>query len=74
MRRSRWKQIVRQFPENGLKLLLENPANVRELLGLAAIDVAARIDFEAMRRVKTTFIGRDFRHAEVSRRATDRPA
>ena len=36
----------------------------RELLGLAALNVAARIDFDAMRRVKTTFIGRDFREEE----------
>src|SRR5438128_2631319 len=35
MRISRLRQIVRQFPENGLKLLLETPANVRELLALA---------------------------------------
>ncbi len=28
MRPARWKQIVRQFPENGMKLPLEPPANV----------------------------------------------
>ena len=34
MNQSRIEQIVRHFRENGLKLLLENPANARELLGL----------------------------------------
>jgi hypothetical protein len=29
-------EIVRRFAENGMKLLLEDPANVRDLLGLTA--------------------------------------
>jgi hypothetical protein len=31
-------ELVRQFKENGMKLMLEDPANVRDVLGL--LDVA----------------------------------
>ena len=34
MNRQRIAKMVRRFLENGIKLLLENPANVRDLLGL----------------------------------------
>jgi hypothetical protein len=36
--------LFRQFAENGMKLLLENPQNVRDLLALTAADVVQRID------------------------------
>src|SRR5262245_47056475 len=57
-------QIVRQFPENGMKLLLENSRNVRDLLVLAGADVVALIDFGRLTRVPTTFVQRDYRHVE----------
>lgn len=54
MPRRRDREIIRQFPENGLKLLLERPENVRDLLNVAAREIADRIDFDEMRCEKTT--------------------
>lgn len=65
MSTSRLRRIVRQFPENGLKLLLETPANVRELLQLTGTAFVELIDFERLTRSRTTFVSRDFRHAEA---------
>jgi predicted transposase YdaD len=62
--RKRLSQVVRQFKENGIKLLLEHPQSVRELLCLTPGAWSQRIDFSRMRLVKTTFIRRDFRHVE----------
>jgi hypothetical protein len=42
------KELVRNFPENGPKLLLENPANVRDLLVLLREPAVPDIDFAAM--------------------------
>lgn len=64
MSKSRIRQIVRQFPENGMKLLLENPANVRDLLRIVTADTAKLIDFDGMKRIQTTFVARDYRHVE----------
>jgi translation elongation factor EF-Ts len=61
---SRVLQIVRQFWENAIKLLLENPQNVRELLALAGADVVKRIDLRRVELVRTTFVERDYRHME----------
>jgi len=36
---SRADALARNFPENGMKLLLELPGNVRDLLGLAGRDI-----------------------------------
>lgn len=65
MKRSRWKQIVRQFPQNGMKLLLEDSRNVRDLLALTPSDLPALIDFDRLALVRTTFVARDFRHIEA---------
>ncbi|HUG93145.1 MAG TPA: Rpn family recombination-promoting nuclease/putative transposase [Planctomycetaceae bacterium] len=65
MTKSRLRRLVRQFPENGIKLLLENPANVRELLSLAGTDVLDLLDLDQMRLLSTTFVARDFRHVEA---------
>lgn len=65
MSRARIKQIVRQFQENGLKLLLENPHNARDLLLLTGIDLVELIDFDHLTREATTFVGRDYRHLEA---------
>ena len=64
MTESRILQIVRQFPENGMKLLLENPHNVEDLLRLAGLSLVDRIDFEQLKSLGTTFIQRDFQHVE----------
>jgi hypothetical protein len=65
MSRARIEAIVRQFPQNGLKLLLEDPRNVRELLAVAGVAVLDLIDFEHMTRAGTTFVQRDYRHVEA---------
>ena len=77
----RLEEIVRQFPENGVKLLLERPANVRDLLRITGARIVEQIDFSALKPVKTHFVGRDYRHAEsdvvlrapFGRQATGRP-
>jgi hypothetical protein len=61
----REKEIVRRFAENGLKLLLENSANVRELLTLGRAEGLAEIDFELMKPTSTSFVTRDYRHVET---------
>lgn len=58
------QQIVRHFSENGMKLLLENLQNVRDLLALAAADVVKRIDLSRLKPIQTTFVQRDYRHVE----------
>jgi hypothetical protein len=45
-KRSRWKEIGRKFPENGIKLLLEDPRNVADLLPLTRDEVVGLIDFD----------------------------
>jgi hypothetical protein len=61
----REKEIVRRFAENGLKLLLEVPANVRELLTLGRAEALTEIDFARMKPTGTTFVARDYRHVEA---------
>jgi hypothetical protein len=56
--------FVRRFPANGMKLLLEHPLNVRDLLRAAQSKYAPSIDFARMRRAGTTFVQRDYRHVE----------
>jgi hypothetical protein len=34
LQRGRIRELVRQFKENGMKMMLEHPANVRDLLSL----------------------------------------
>jgi hypothetical protein len=65
MSRARLKAIVRQFTENGVKLLLEVPANVRELLAVPDFPLLKQIDFDRMIRVRTSFVLRDYRHVEA---------
>ena len=40
---SRVEEIIRHFRENGLKLLLEHPANARELFALTAPGLLGRL-------------------------------
>src|SRR6266480_5202437 len=56
--------FVRHFPENGLKLLLEHPGNVHDLLRILHYRYTDRIDFGHMTVEPATFIARDFRHVE----------
>jgi hypothetical protein len=59
---SRVEEIIRHFRENGLKLLLEHPASVRELLALTAPGLLARLEFARMTVDPTTYIAADYRH------------
>ena len=65
-RRTRTEGLVRNFQENGIQWLLENPGNVRDLLGLTGEALVAEIDLDRMHLVRSTFINRDY-----SRRASD---
>jgi hypothetical protein len=62
--RKRLRLLVRHFHENGLKFLLENPGNVRDLLRLLDVKLVPRIDFAHMRVVPGRFVQRDYRHLE----------
>jgi hypothetical protein len=64
MDRQRLQRLVRHFPENGLKVLLENPGNVRDLLHLLDVPVVPRIDFTQMQVEPAQFVQRDYRHLE----------
>jgi predicted transposase YdaD len=59
------KELVRNFPENGPKLLLENPANVRDLLVLLREPQVNAIDFARMTVERTHFVQPDFAHVAV---------
>ncbi len=61
----RIQRIIRHFPENGLKVLLEDPHNVRELLDMLEAALSQRIDFAAMRVSPSRFVHRDYRHLEA---------
>ncbi len=64
LNKERVRQFVRRFTENGVKLLLEDPGNVRDLLVLAGAAMVGRIDFGRMEVVRTTYVQRDYRHIE----------
>src|SRR4051794_6402904 len=59
------RELVRNFPENGPKLLLENPANVRDLLMLLHEPKVHAIDFEAMTVERTHFVQPDYAHVAL---------
>jgi hypothetical protein len=65
MAKARLRQIVRQFPENGLKLLLENRYNAEDLLHLTGFDLVDQIDFDRLELVRSSFVARDYRHIEA---------
>jgi hypothetical protein len=56
--------LIRHFPENGMKLMLEDPQNVCDLLSVLGTDLVRVIDFARMKLVQTTFVERDYRHVE----------
>lgn len=55
---------ARQFPENGLKLLLQQPLNLQDLLQIAHCEYTDEIDFHRIQPDPTTFVQRDYRHVE----------
>lgn len=64
MDKARLDRLVRNFNQNGLKTLLESPANVRDLLRMLEPRYVDLIDFEHMKAEPADFVGRDFRHLE----------
>ncbi len=64
MSETRSREIIRQFPQNGMKLLLHNPENVRDLLQVARSPLVPAIDFDQMRVDPTDYVASDFRHVE----------
>ena len=63
-RRQRLRWLVRHFHENGLKFILENPGNIRDLLQILQVHLLARIDFKKMCVVPGRYVQRDYRHLE----------
>jgi hypothetical protein len=65
MARSPLRKLVRNFPENGPKLLLENGANVCDVLALLGEPRADAIDFAALTVERTHFVKPDYAHVAV---------
>src|ERR1019366_5245854 len=62
--KTRLRLLVRNFPENGLKVVLGNSGNIHDLLQLLDVQLLPRIDFTKMHPVPGHFVGRDYRHLE----------
>jgi hypothetical protein len=60
------EQLIRQFHENGLKLLLHDAANVRDLVTLRDPARAARIDFAGLTVDPTSYVAADYRYNDPS--------
>ena len=56
--------LPRNFLENGLKTVLENPGNVHDMLQLLDVQLLPRIDFTKMDVAPGCFVARDYRHLE----------
>ncbi len=71
MDRARLRDIIRNFPENGMKRLLEDPGNVCDLLALTGRNLENDVDLERSVSVKETFVKRSYQHtaADVVLRA-----
>jgi predicted transposase YdaD len=65
MTRSVLEKLIRNFPENGPKLLLENGANVRDLLVLLREPQVPAIDFTKLTVERTHFIKPDYAHVAL---------
>ncbi len=65
MAKSPLRKLVRNFPENGPKLLLENGANVRDVLVLLQEPRADAIDFSALTVERTHFVKPDYAHVAL---------
>jgi hypothetical protein len=62
--RKRLEPFVRHFPENGLKVLLEMPGNVHDVMQILQVRALPRIDFGRMTVDRTHYVQRDYRHIE----------
>src|SRR5260370_27206523 len=65
MAESLLEKLVRNFPENGPKLLLENSDNVRDLLVLLHEPQVDAIDFTAMSVERSHFVQPHYAHVAV---------
>jgi predicted transposase YdaD len=59
------RKSIRRFGENGVKMLLHNGSNARDLLVLARASAIDLMDFRRMTVENTSFIQRDFRNIEA---------
>jgi hypothetical protein len=57
-------EIIREFSDRSTLWLLEDPANLRDLLRMLAPGVVAQLDFDHARRVNRSFIQPDLRKKE----------
>jgi predicted transposase/invertase (TIGR01784 family) len=64
MSRERLDALARDFPQNGIKLLLEDAHNVQDLFIVGDVDVIDLIDFERLTLDRTSYVLRDYRHIE----------
>lgn len=58
------RNVIREFNDRGTLWLLEDPANLRDLLGILKPAVANCLDFERAQRVNRSFIQADLRKKE----------
>ena len=65
MSESLLQNLVRNFPENGPKLLLENAANLRDLLHLVREKHVGAIDFSALTVERSHFVQPDYQHVSL---------
>jgi hypothetical protein len=62
MDKERLREIIRQFPENGLKQVLTRARNLHELLSIARAGLLPRLDFQGLQVDPTTYVTADYRH------------
>src|SRR5213082_2707993 len=56
--------VIREFNDRGTLWLLEDPANLRDLLRIVEPEVAERLDFSRAERVNRSFIPADLQKRE----------
>src|SRR5438067_6705921 len=57
-------EVIREFNDRGTLWLLEDPANLRDLLRIVEPEVAERLDFTRAKRVNRSFIPADLQKRE----------
>src|SRR5437868_6334065 len=57
-------EIIREFNDRGTLWLLEDPANLRDLMRIVAPEVADRLDFSRAERVNRSLIPADLQKRE----------
>jgi hypothetical protein len=62
---SRLLELIRHFPENGVRFLLENSRNPTDLVALARQDWLSWLDLAKLQPARTRFVQADFRHVEA---------